>query len=273
MKSRLSPKFRAVLFVAIANAAWMVGAWFTLERENGLWITPIALSINFLLLTYDRVLTFTKMTSEPLLGQDPWGLLKTVHELAQEFERPEPKVFLIHHSCAQVFSYGRTRKNVRLFVTDGALKLLSERELRAALTFQMTAMDESYGVLNYWMGAVVDLLFRSGLALERAFGFVFGWSPKLSTWLVGPWTWLLHHLLMSPRDFHNLDKTTAAKLESPEDLARALWKMEAYAQTHPWTDPWVFAHMCMVSPLGLQVFHVQPNLKGRIKSLLGRYPL
>jgi hypothetical protein len=119
----------------------------------------------------------------------------------------------------------------------------------------------------------VDLLLRAGLGFERAFGFVFGWAPKLSAWLVGPWTWLLHHLLMSPRDFQTLDKVTAAKLDSPEDLARALWKMEAYAQTQPWSDPWVFAHMCMVSPFGVQIFQVQPTLKGRIKNLLGRYPL
>jgi heat shock protein HtpX len=273
LKSRLHPKLRILLFVALANIVWMTAAWFTLERENWLWITSIALSINFLLLTYDQVLTFSKMKSEALRGQDPWGLLKTVHELARDFDHPEPKVYLLHQPCAQVFSYGRSRKNVRLLVTEGVLKLLSERELRAVLTFQMIAIDGSYGMLNYWLGAVVDLLFRASLGLERVFRFIFGWSPRLSSWFVGPWAWLLHRLLMSPGDFQRLDKATAAKLETPEDLAQALWKMEAYAQTQPWADPWVFAHMCMVSPLEFQMFHVQPVLKSRIKNLLGRYPL
>lgn len=272
-KSRLNPKIRITIFLVAINAAWMIAAWWGLEREHWLWVTPIALSINFLLLTYDHVLNFSKLKSEPLLGQDPWGVLKLVNQISSELGRPTPMVYLISHPSAQVFAYGRSGKKARLFITEGALKLLNERELRAVLTFQILAIKQSYSILNYWLGAVVDLLYRAGQALERGFALLFGWAPPLATWLVTPWIWLLHHLLMSPKDFQRLDSATAAKIESPEDLAQALWKMEAYAQTQPWSDPWVFAHMCMVSPLGNGIFRVQPSLKSRIKHLIGRYPL
>ena len=273
VKSRLNPKIRITLFLVAINAAWMVGAWWGLDRESWLWITPIALSINFLMLTYDRVLTFSKLKSEPLLGQDPWGVLKLVNQISSEFQRPAPQVFLITHPGAQVFTYGKSGKSARLFVTEGALKLLNERELRAVLVFQILAIKNSFSVLNYWLGAVIDLLYRIGKVLERAVALLFGWTPPLAAWLITPWIWLLHHLLMSPNDFKNLDEATASKIEAREDLAQALWKMEAYAQTQPWMDPWVFAHMCMVSPLGTGIFRVQPSLKGRIKHLIGRYPL
>ena len=81
---------------------------------------------------------------------------------------------------------------------------------------------------------------------------------------------------MTPMDFQKLDRRTSTMIDSPEDLARALWKMESYAQTQPWRESWVFAHMCIVSPLSyrsLQNFlRTQPPLKRRIKDLVGRYP-
>ncbi|MBX3023184.1 MAG: hypothetical protein KF799_16030 [Bdellovibrionales bacterium] len=277
MKTWLNPKIRVILFLVLVNAAWMALAWFSFDRPTWLWLTPVALSINFLLLTYDQVLTFTRLHTQPVLGHDSWGLLKTVHELSEKFQINAPQVFRIEHPSAQVFCYAKTGRRTRLFVTEGALKLLNARELRAVLTFQMCVMTSNFSVLNYWLGAAVDLFYRAGRGLEKSFAFVFGWTPNISAGFVSPWIWLLHHTLLSASDFQKLDSETAAKIEQPEDLARALWKMEAYAQTQPWAEPWVFAHMCMVSPLGmrhvLKVFRIQPPLKSRIKELTGRYPL
>lgn len=273
MKSRVSPKIRAWIFLFILNAAWISLAGLGFERETWLWITPIALSINCLFLTYDQVLNFSHLHTQRLSGQDPWGILKLVHQLSTDLQRPPPQVFLIPLPCAQLFSYGKTGKHSRLFITEGTLQLLNEKELRAVLTYQILAMKSSYSVLNYWLGAVLDLLYRLGRVLQQGFAFIFGWAPNLSAWLVSPWIWLLHYILLSPKDFQKLDKATAARLQSPEDLARALWKMDAYAKTQPWPEPWVFAHMCMVSPFNHPTFRIQPSLKGRIKHLLGRYQL
>jgi hypothetical protein len=270
LKSWIHPKLRIVVFLGAANAAWLTSAWLWLEHDAWLWITPIALSINFLLLTYDQVLSFTRLETRPLIGQDPWGLLKIVHELSVKFNSPRPEVFLLALPSAQVFCYAKTGRRPRLFITEGAIKLLDRRELTAVLTFQVGVMNSSLSVLNYWLAATLDLFFRAGRALEKAFSFVIGWAPPLSAWFVSPWAWLLQHALMSGADFRRLDRETALKIDHPEDLARALWKMESYAQTRPWSESWVFAHMCMVRPSRLGI---QPPLKSRIKDLAGRYPL
>ncbi|NJM09991.1 MAG: hypothetical protein HC883_03625 [Bdellovibrionaceae bacterium] len=277
MKSWMNPKWRVLTFLILINLAWILGSWAWTERETWLWITPIALSINLLLLTYDQVLTFSRLESRPLVGQDPWGILKTVHRLSQRFELPEPQVFLIPHPSAQVFSYARARAQTRLFLTEGAVQLLRPRELEAILTFQLMSMDRSIPLLNYWVGALLDLFYRVGSAFERAFALIFGWAPQLATWFIAPVSWVLHFLLLSSHDFQKLDRRTAAMIDNPEDLARALWKMESYAQTQPWRESWVFAHMCIVSPLDWKniqnILRVQPPVKRRIKDLLGRYPL
>lgn len=273
----INPKLRAILFLIFINSVWIVASWTFTDREHWLWITPIALSINFLLLTYDQVLTFKGLESHPLEGQDPWGLLKTANALCARFQLPEPRIFLIPHQSAQAFAYGRSKRSSRIFISEGALRLLTKPELEAVLTFQLLSLKNSLSILNYWSGALLDLVYRLGLLLEKAVAFVLGWTPKISVWITRPFMWLLQLTLMSPKDFQKLDAQTASRLGHAEDLARALWKMESYAQTLPWHDAWVFAHMCIVSPLDgtqmLNSMHVQPPLKRRITNLVGRYPL
>ena len=273
----MNPKWRALTFLIFINLSWIGAAWAWTERDTWLWITPIALSINFLLLTYDQLLSFSRLERQPLVGQDPWGILKTVHRLSQRLEMVAPEIYTVAHPSAQVFAYARTRKHTRLFITEGAIRLLRPLELEAVLVFQLLSIDRSLPVLNYWVGAFFDLIFRAGTAVEKAFAFVFGWAPELAVWLIGPFSWILHFFLLSRTDFQKLDKRTAMRIDNPEDLARALWKMESYARTQPWRESWVFAHMCIVSPLdvsSLQNFlRVQPPMKRRIKDLLGRYPL
>ena len=125
---------------------------------------------------------------------------------------PVPQVFVLAHPGAQVFSYARTRKQTRVFISSGALALFSPLELEAVLTFQMMAMSRSVTIINYWVGAVLDLFFRSGRTLERGFALIFGWSPPLASWMIRPVMWTLQGLLLSARDFERLDKDTAAAL-------------------------------------------------------------
>lgn len=277
MKSWLKPKWRMAFFLIGANLLWMTAAWTWTEREAWMWITPIALSINFLLLTYDQVLNFSALESRPLVGHDSWGVIRTLKALSAESGLPEPKVFLIEHSAAQVFSYARTSREPRLYVTSGALELLTAGELHAVLTHQMVAFSRTLPVLNYWMGAVLDLFYRLGRGAEKSFAFIFGWAPGIAGWVVQPAMWMLKFLLISSKDMQTVDRETARRLNRPEDLARALWKMQAYAQTRPWPKPWIFAHMCFVSPLEWKTLsawmQAQPPVKNRIQNLLGRYPL
>jgi heat shock protein HtpX len=211
------------------------------------------------------------------LGHDSWGVLKTVNEFAEKFSVPVPKVFLINHPSAQIFCYAKTSRSAHLYVTDGALKLLSAQELRAALTFQFVTMGSAFSMLNYWLAATIDLFFRLGRGLEKLFAFVFGATPNIASVMVGPWIWLMQKLLLGSRDFQNLDRATVAEISSPEYLAQAIWKMESYAQTRPWKEAVVFAHMCMVSPFSerrvSRLLRVQPSVKTRITNLLGHYPI
>ncbi len=275
LKSWMNPKWRMITFLVLINMAWLAATWAWTEREAWMWITPFALSINFLLLTYDQVLTFSHLTAQPLAGRDAWGILKSVHQQAEKVGVLAPQIFMIDSPSAQIFSYNRSRKHSRLFVTEGALRLLSASELEAAVTYQLVAIKCSMTVLNYWVGAVLDIVYRIGVAMGKATAFIFGWTPGIGAILVKPVLWLFKHLFFSAEDFRRMDSQTVSYLERPEDLARAMWKMDAYAQTQPLANSWIFAHMCLVSPLEWKSvpLQVQPPLKSRIKNLLGRWQI
>jgi heat shock protein HtpX len=247
---------------------------------------PIALSINALLLTYDQVLNFRILTLHDeadgpsyqlLQGQDGWGLLRTVRELCERLQQPVPQVHVVHRPYAQIFSYARTQRSAKLFITSGALDLLTPRQLRAVLVFELITIKNAYHVLNYWVGAWLDLWNRVGKWCERAFAFVFGWTPPLAAWLLSPWLAALHFFMIGRVDFSRLDREATRHVDHPEDLAFALWKLESYAQTQPWPDALTMAHMFIVSPMrlrpGVGLLRVQPPLQSRIKTIAGRYPL
>ena len=273
----MHPKLRVILFLLLMNVAALACAALTLDRALWFWFTPIALSINVLLFTYDHVLEFTRPAGEPRRGRDEWGLLNLVHELSGTLGVRAPEVYVLERASAQAFIYSRFGGSSRLVITTGALNLLNPTERHALITHQLMMVRTSHAIINYWVGASADLVQRLGRGLERAFAFVFGWSPGLALWILRPVTWFLHFALLSPADFDRLDQATAARLPDPVDLARALWKLEAYAQTQPWADPWVFAHMCPVSPLGInpvtKAFRIQPPIRLRVQRLAGRYPL
>lgn len=282
----LNPRWRVWLFLSALNLAWLTASWLWLERETWLWVLPIALSINALLLTYDQVLSFRVFNDtddeheelcQSLQGQDAWGLVRVTRDLSERLGVTPPRVYLIRKPCAQIFTYARTRKSAKLFVTKGALDLLTPRQLRAVLIFELIAIRHSYHILNYWLGAWLDILNRAGKMFERAVKFVFGWSPPLAAWCLSPWLAVVRLFMISRSDFARLDRETIRHVDHPEDLAFAIWKMESYAQTQPWPDSLTFAHMFIVSPFRLRlatnVFKVQPPLQSRIKRIAGRYPL
>ncbi len=66
--------------------------------------------------------------------------------------------------------YSRFGRGARLIFTTGALNLLNADERAAVVAHQLNALQGGYGVINYWSGAVADLVHRAGRGIERAVG-------------------------------------------------------------------------------------------------------
>lgn len=275
MKSWLQPKWRIFVFLLIINLTWMVVTWTKLEPSLWTWIIPFALSINFVMVFSNQLVPSLPEEPKLLAGQDPWGALKIIHLTADKLGLTAPKVFLLDTASVLIYSYGRTPSRPCLFISRGAIERLSLDELEAVITYQLIGIQKSFHVLNYWLGSIVAVVYRLGDALESITATVFGFRPKISKTLTWPVIWILRLCLIDPKDYFGLDQATVRALNHSESLAKALWKMEAYAHTLPTNEPWTIAHMCMVSPLAssLSSNTFQPSLKVRLTKLTGDFPI
>jgi heat shock protein HtpX len=69
-------------------------------------------------------------------GEDAW-LQKTVQELAQESDLPNPKVAVSPAKEANAFTFGRSAKGATLAVTDGLMNTLNKDEVRGVIGHEL----------------------------------------------------------------------------------------------------------------------------------------
>lgn len=269
---------RSWIFYVSLNVLIVALVWVAADRMGLLWIVPIMLSINLLVLTYGQLLDFSKLEGEEIAGHDRWSLHKIVKAASYKLQIPTPRVFLIPTQTPQALSFARSARHARIYVSEGLLERLTDDESAAILVQQMVALKMQAGVSFYFLGAWTDLLLRAGRAIDLSVSYLIGWKPQISVWPLTPVIWILQRLFI-PKDIYlAMDRETAELLQSPEPLARALWKLESYAKTKPMPQSHlVWSHMCAVSPLREKRpwswLKTQPHMKSRIKSLVGYYPL
>lgn len=270
---------RARFFYVLLNGLIIALVWWAADRAGLMWIVPIMLSINVVLLTYGQFLEFSNLEAEEISGFDRWGLYKIIQPLVTDLGIARPRIYLMPLQTPQALCYARTQKDSHIYLSAGLLDRLEEDELRAVVAQQLVAIKLQAGVGFYFLGATTDLIYRAGRFFDICFGWIFGWSPSLSAWPLSPCIWLLQRLFLPHNIYRQIDKLTAEILQKPEVLARALWKLESYAKTHPMPQQnlYVWSHMCAVSPLWerrpVLWLKTQPPMKSRIKSLVGYFPI
>lgn len=274
---------RAWIFYCVMNIFVVASVWMAADRIGLLWIVPIMLSINLILLTYGQVLHFLNLKAEPIKNFEQWPAAKTLQQksiqpLVQQLEIPMPKFWLLKTDTLQAITVGIRPNDTRIYLSRGLLEKMSEQELLAIVTQQLVATHYQAGIGFYFVAALSDLLCRFGNIFDRTTSWIFGLKLSLSNWLIAPLIRILQVCLI-PKDIYNkIDRKTAELLANPQDLARALWKMESYSKTYPLIEnQYVLSHACSVHPLPetkpLKWLRTHPDMKSRIKNLTGYFPI
>jgi len=126
----------AVLFGILYGVITGIGTWI----GGGSVVVYIVIALAFLGFQYligPSIVGWTmkvKWASE----QEQPELHRMVAELAEKANIPKPKVGISELSIPNAFAYGRTRRDGRICVTRGILKLLNKDELRAVLGHEMS---------------------------------------------------------------------------------------------------------------------------------------
>ena len=253
------------LMVAIGGAVGdSIGAMIMLVIAIGMNFASYWFSDSIVLKSYNaREVT---QTDAPQL----WGI---VERLANKAELPMPRVYVIDSDVPNAFATGRNPDNAAVAVTTGIMRALDENEISGVLGHELAHVkhrDILIGTIAASMAGVISLV-----ADIVQWGAIFGNRSDddnggivgfLATVIVAPIAATLIQLAVSRSREYDADKTGGEICGNPLYLAKALEKIEYYAQhSAPMRQAGTAtAHMFIVNPL--------ENSKKALKNLFSTHP-
>jgi heat shock protein HtpX len=158
-------------------------------------------------------------------------LHRMVAELAKEAHLPKPKVGISQLAIPNAFAFGRTRRDGRVCVTRGILKLLSRDELKAVLGHEISHIKHRDMTIITLLSVVPLMLYW--LAWSMMWGGIFGGRRQGGGYaaLIGLGAFLLYFITNLLVLYGSRIREYYADLGSvrlgnmPHDLATALYKL------------------------------------------------
>lgn len=210
-------------------------------------------------------------------------LHKIVDEIAREAGIPKPRVCIIPDDSPNAFATGRNPEHAVVAVTRGILRLLSEQELRGVIAHEIGHVANRDILVQSIASvlATVVMYLANFLQFAAIFGGgrdsenrgPFGAIAGLLLALIAPIAASLIQFAISRSREYLADATGARLSRSPEALASALGKLDAYARQLPMHDATpATAHMFIVNPLTgsggvARLFTTHPSTEERIARL------
>jgi heat shock protein HtpX len=230
----------------------------------------------------DRIVLRMHGAQEVTPEQAP-ALHRMVDELARRAQIPKPRVCVMPGEQPNAFATGRNPQHGVVAVTEGIMRLLTERELRGVLAHEI-AHIKNRDILVSSIAAVIAAAIGY-IANALAFSSLLGGhqedeeegsgSGGLLMMFVAPMLATLIQLGISRAREYMADETGAKISGDPEALARALEKLEHGAAVFPAeTAQPATASLFIVNPLAggsrmLNLFSTHPPMDERIRRLRG----
>lgn len=249
-----------------------------------LWSIVFSLGINALLYFYMDSRMMNSFRGKLIAGHDPWDVITDLSELVQKARIIKPKVILVSSLSPQAFVMGKSHRKSYIVLTDGFLLRLTRAERRAILAYCIASIRHNNTFPQLVTGTFNSLLLWVASQVDRVYRWLVGvksQSPLLHnqpcSYLVSPIAGLLLHLNISKADYFYADSLATKYIESPLDLASALWKLDSYSRTLPYPVSPPLAQGFVVNPLTsggwTRYFQTHPSAKERIEKLVGYYPI
>jgi len=227
----------------------------------------------------DRIVLAMSRAQEVPVERAP-GLHRIVEELAGAAGIPRPRVYVIPEEQPNAFATGRNPSRGVVAVTEGIVRLLSERELRGVLAHELAHIRNRDILLASIAAAVASVVtwIAHALGMQSLFGRHDDEEGEgsglagLAMMFVAPLAATVVQLAISRSREYLADETGARISGDPDALADALAKLEAAAHAVPAQVQPATASLYIVSPLAgagsvLRLFSTHPPMKERIRRL------
>lgn len=269
----------ALLVVSVLTLGLKIG-----HRDGLVLSAIIALSIIGLFAWYGDWRLLPQLKVREVEGQDPWKIRTSLKELSEKARLPMPRVFLIPNDSPQALAVGRSLGSSKIFLTTGLVQQLDIHEVRAILAYNLMCIKTRATFSFAVASALADGILSVSRFLDLSFVWLFGSRRNRGRASLGPITWLatpvaagMVRLAVGRLPYLKADQDAAQLLDDKKILAQVLWKMQSYALTQPFPARPAAGHFFIVNPLTMnglgRYFHAQPEVRYRIKNLIGHYPI
>ncbi len=266
-------KVKTVLLLGLLSGLLLVGGE-AIGGTRGLQIgLMMAIGMNFFSYFFsDKIVlkSYSAQAVTPEGAPDAYRRLEPmVRRLTQKMELPMPKLWIIPEASPNAFATGRNPQHASVAVTEGILRLMTDRELE--------------GVIAHELGHVLhrDILISSIAATIAAaitytahMAYFFGGSRddednRGSAWtglfmmILAPIAAMLIQMAISRSREYDADAVAAKYTGSPDGLIGALRKLEMGVARVPMND---------ASPATAHMFILNPFRGGGIARLFSTHP-
>ncbi|MCC8194729.1 MAG: zinc metalloprotease HtpX [Deltaproteobacteria bacterium] len=199
-----------------------------------------------------------------------------VADLAREAGVPKPRICVIPEDSPNAFATGRNPEHAVVAVTEGIVRLLSPEELRGVLAHEMghvvnrdiliqSVASVLATVVMYLANMLQFAAIFGGGRRDEGGGGALGMASGLLMAFLAPLAASLIQFALSRSREYLADATGARLSHSPQALASALGKLDAYTRRIP---------MHSASPQTANMFIVNPfaGLSGGVTSLFTTHP-
>ncbi|GAC1421668.1 MAG: zinc metalloprotease HtpX [Actinomycetota bacterium] len=219
-----------------------------------------------------------KMTgSRPVSEEEaPW-LYRIVRDITTRAGMPMPRLYVMPSEQPNAFATGRDPHHAVVAVTEGILKVLSERELEGVLSHEIAHVrnrDILIGAVAASFAAAITMLARMAMwatifgggggggrdSRDRDGG---GGIAMLLSFILAPIAAMLIQMAVSRSRESQADRSGAELLGDPTPLAQALLKIEAASKAVPPMN---------VSPAVSHVFLQNPFRGNNVSKLFMSHP-